>query len=99
MEIASSITYLKNPFFQAQVTIFNGLLQEKKYHDTRQAQQFYMKGIKDISVFRSYGNEYAAYAYFGLSRISEKNGDTDNMKLYRKLALKLADFKNIDFNE
>lgn len=99
MEIASSITYLKNPFFQAQVTIFNGLLQEKKYHDTRQAQQFYMKGIKDISVFRSYGNEYAAYAYFGLSRISEKNGDTDNMKLYRKLALKLADFKNIDFND
>jgi hypothetical protein len=99
MEIASSITYLKNPFFQAQVTIFNGLLQEKKYHDTRQAQQFYMKGIKDISVFRSYGNEYAAYAYFGLSRISEKNGDMDNMKLYRKLALKLADFKNIDFND
>ena len=97
-EIAASVTFLKNPFFQAQVTIFNGILQEKKYHNTQYAQQFYLNGIKDMSVFRSYGNEYAAYAYFGLSRISEKNGDIDNMKLYRKLALKLADFKNIDFN-
>jgi hypothetical protein len=98
-EIASSVSYLKNSFFQAQVTIFNGILQEKKYHDKRQAQQFYTKGIKDISIFRSYGNEYAAYAYFGLSRISEINGDMDNKILYRKLALKLADFKNIDFDE
>jgi hypothetical protein len=58
-----------------------------------------MKGIKDISVFRNYGNEYAAYAYFGLSRISQKTGDIDNMKMYRKLALKLSDFKNIDFDD
>jgi hypothetical protein len=98
-EIASSVSYLKNTFFQAQVTIFNGILQEKKYHDNRQAKQFYTKGIKDISIFRSYGNEYAAYAYFGLSRISEINGDIDSKIMYRKLALKLADFKNIDFDE
>jgi hypothetical protein len=57
-----------------------------------------LKGIKDISIFRSYGNEYAAYAYFGLSRISEINGDMANKKRYRDLALKLADFSNIDFN-
>jgi hypothetical protein len=57
-----------------------------------------LKGIKDISIFRSYGNEYAAYAYFGLSRISEINGDMVNKKRYRDLALKLADFSNIDFN-
>lgn len=98
-EIGSSNTYLRNSFFQAQVTIFNGILQEKKYHDFKQAQEFYLKGIKDISVFRSYGEEYAAYAYFGLSRISAINGDKDNEKTYRKLALKLADFKNIDFDE
>jgi tetratricopeptide (TPR) repeat protein len=49
-EIASSVSYLKNSFFQAQVTIFNGILQEKKYHDKRQAQQFYTKGIKAVSV-------------------------------------------------
>lgn len=97
-EIISSVEFLKNPFFQAQVTIFEAILQEKKYHDLKKAQQLYLKGIKDISVFRSYGEEYAAYAYFGLSRISELDGDADNEKIYRKLALKLADFKNIDFD-
>ena len=97
-EIASSDAYLKNNFFQAQVTIFKGILQEKKYHNKTQAQQLYLKGIRDISVFRSYGDEYAAYAYFGLSRISGQNGDPDTEKTYRKLALKLADFKNIDFD-
>jgi hypothetical protein len=97
-EIASSSSNLKSQFFQAQVTIFKGILQEKKYHNNNQAQQFYLKGIKDISVFRSYGNEYAAYAYFGLSRISDLNGDMDNKKRYHDLALKLSDFRNIDFD-
>jgi tetratricopeptide (TPR) repeat protein len=98
-EIKSSVAYLKNPFFQAQVTIFKGILQEKKYNDLKQAQQLYLKGIKDVSAFRSYGDEYAAYGYFGLSRISGKNGDVNTQKMYRKLALKLADFKNIDFDQ
>jgi tetratricopeptide (TPR) repeat protein len=97
-EIKSSVGYLKNPFFQAQVTIFNGILQEKKYHNMKQSEQLYVKGIREVSNFRSFGDEYAAYAYFGLSRISKLNGDQENEKLYRKLALKLADFKNIDFD-
>lgn len=98
-EIKSSNAYLKNPFFQGQVSIFKGILQEKKYHDIRQAKQLYLKGIRDISPYRSFGNEYAAYAYFGLSRISRANGDMDAEKTYHKLALKLAVFKNIDFDE
>jgi hypothetical protein len=98
-EIELPVSNLKNPFFQSQVTIFKGILQEKKYHNLQLAQQLYLKGIKDISFFRSYGNEYAAYAYFGLSRISKINGDADNMDRYHKLALKLADFKNIDFGD
>lgn len=97
-EITSSTSNIGSPFFQAQVAIFSGILQEKKYHDYKKAQQFYLKGTKDISVFRSYGNEFAAYAYFGLSRISKINGDEDKAEFYRKLALKLADFKNIDFD-
>jgi hypothetical protein len=98
-EIGSSVSNLKNLFFQSQLTIFKAILQEKKYHNNQLAQQFYLTGIKDISVFRSYGNEYAAYAYFGLSRISKINGDEENAERYRKLALKLADFKNIDFGD
>jgi hypothetical protein len=98
MEI-NSVAQMDNPFLQAQVTIFKGILQEKKYRDFRQAQELYSKGIKDISVFRSFGDEYAAYGYFGLSRISKLNDNQDNEKLYRKLALKLAYFKNIDFDD
>ena len=98
MEMLSSNTSLSNSFFRAQMSIFNGILQEKKYHDLRKAQQFYSRGIDDITIFGSYGNEYAAYAYFGLSRISEINGNKDYKKMYRKLALQLADFKKVNFD-
>ena len=88
-----------NKFFQAQIDIFKGLIQEKKYHNLQQSEQYYNKGIKDIARFRDYGNEYTAYAYFGLSRIAAMNGDEQNKKTYRKLALKLADFKEINFDD
>jgi hypothetical protein len=97
-EMSEAVKHIANPFFRAQVNIFNGILQEKKYKNLPMARSYYLKGISDVGVYRSYGNEYAAYAYFGLSRISEKTGDQENTKIYRKLALKLADFKNIDFN-
>ncbi|HEX7493134.1 MAG TPA: hypothetical protein VF346_02865 [Bacteroidales bacterium] len=98
MEMLSSDSNQNNSFFRAQMLIFNGILQEKKYHDIKKAQQFYSKGVNDISLFGNYGNEYAAYAYFGLSRISEINGDKYYKKMYRKLAMQLADFKEIDFD-
>lgn len=98
-QLLSSAAFLRNKYFQAQVSIFNGILQEKKYRNFKQAQQLYIRGIKDISNFRSYGEEFAAYAYFGLSRISSSNGDDKNQKIYRKLALKLADYKSINFDE
>ncbi len=88
-----------NPFLQAQITIFKGIIQEKKYHKLVSIEQLNSDGIRRISEFRTFGDEYAAYAYFGLSRISEKKGDITNQKNYHKLALKLADFKNIDFSD
>jgi len=88
-----------NRYFQAQLSIFKGILQEKKYLDNILAQQYYKKGIRDISIFGGYGNEYAAYAYYGLSRISEANGEKHIHKIYRKEAMKLAEFKKINFDE
>jgi hypothetical protein len=96
-EINSSADYLKNSYFQAQVTIFKAILQEKKYRNFTLAEKLYLEGIKDISPFRSFGDEYAAYAYFGLSRISGLRGDENNQKIYLRLAQKMSDFKNIDF--
>ena len=97
--IISSGVLSTNPFYHVQLTIFNGIIQEKKYHNYNLALEYYKNGITDISLFREYGNEFAAYAYFGLSRMSEANGDRRGKKIYRKKALELADFKKIDFND
>lgn len=93
-----SLSKSDNSFFQAQLAIFNGILQEKKYHNDKLAEQYYMKGVKDISAFGPFADEYAAYGYFGLSRISGRNGNESYMKTYRKKAYELADFKKVDFD-
>ena len=88
-----------NKFFQAQLIILKGILQEKKYLNNNLAQQYYNTGINEISQFGNYGNEYAAYAYFGLSRLSDGKDEKRTHKTYRKEALKLADFKKINFDK
>jgi hypothetical protein len=88
-----------NKFFLAQLSIFKGILSEKKHLDNKAAQLYYNKGISDISLFGDYGNEYTAYGYFGLSRINEANGEKNTSQLYRKEALRLADFKKKNFDK
>jgi len=88
-----------NAFFQTQLTILNGILQEKKYKDYILAKEYYEKGLRDISAFDSYGNDYAAFACFGLSRICDINKDKQCRKAYRRRALDLTDFKTLDFDK
>jgi hypothetical protein len=88
-----------NKYFKAQLIILKGILQEKKYRNYQLAQQYYNTGINEISLFGKYGNEYAAYAYFGLSRVSDDNGEKHTRKIYSKEAMKLADFKKINFDK
>jgi hypothetical protein len=97
--IVTSSSKIKNPFYQAQLMIFEGIVQEKKYHDNKTAEQDYTKGVSDIASFGVYGNEYAAYAYFGLSRISKVNNDRHDQKLFRKKAMDMSVFKSINFDE
>lgn len=97
--LSSQASKVGNKFFQAQVMILKGILQEKKYLDKNLAQQYYNKGINEMSLFGKYGNEYAAYAYFGLSRLSDTNDEKHTRKIYRKEATKLADFKKINFDK
>ncbi len=96
--IESSAGKNKNPYFQAQVSILRGVLQEKKYYNDILAEQLYLKGIEAIAPFGHYGNEFAAYGYFGLSRISGRKSDSDLNRTYRKKAEELADFKYINFD-
>jgi len=96
--IKSTDDFKNNAFFRAQFSIFNGILYEKKYHNDKLANQYYTDGVKALSVFGHYGNEYSAYGYYGLSRISSRNGDDSFRKTYRKKADELADFKKVNFD-
>jgi len=78
--------------------IFKGILQEKKYKDLERAKQFYEEGINTISLFGDYGNEFCAYAYFGLSRICEFNGDKACKKTYQRKGFEIVDFKKVTFD-
>jgi hypothetical protein len=89
---------INSSFVHGVFEIFTGILQEKEYHNNRLAEKLYGDGITEISPFSSYGHEYIAYAYFGLSRISEAKGDKKGRKTYHKKAVDLAVFKNIDFS-
>jgi hypothetical protein len=87
-----------NRYFQGQMMILKGILQEKKYGNNKIAEELYKNGIKEISLYGRYGNEFASYAYFGLSRISESTDEKQTRKTYRKEAEKLSEFKKIDFD-
>ena len=97
--IITSQKETENKYFQAQLIIFQGLLKEKKYHDNNLAEQYYHSGINKLSLFGTYGNECLAYGYFGLSRISEIKKEKNSGKMFREKAMKLAIFKNINFDK
>jgi hypothetical protein len=90
--------YAKNNYFDAEFTVLTGILHEKKYHNFKMAEQYYSEGIKKLEAYGHIGNEFSAYGYFGLSRVCGNNDKKDNKKAYRKKALELADFKNINFD-
>ena len=96
--IKHSIQNSGNAYFDAQVMIFNGILQEKKYKNLNAAKQFYEEGINALSPFGDYGNEFCAYAYFGLSRICGYYGDNTCKRTYQRRGLDLAEFKKITFD-
>ncbi len=97
--ISESAVTEGSDFIRAQLIILKGILQEKKYHDYKLAQQYYNMGISELFPYGKYGNEYTAYAYFGLSRITSTGDEKHTRKTYRKEALKLAEFKKIDFDK
>jgi len=86
-------------FFDAQLLIFNGILQEKKYKNYMLSEQLYEEGINAITFAGDFGNEYCGYAYLGLSRICDYKGDKVGKKTYRKKGEDLIDFKKITFDQ
>ncbi|HBE41657.1 MAG TPA: hypothetical protein DDW27_10725 [Bacteroidales bacterium] len=87
-----------NKFLDAQILIFNGILQEKKYSNYSLAEKYYEDGINAITFAGDFGDEFTGYAYLGLSRICDIKGDKTGKKAYRKKGIDLLDFKKITFD-
>ncbi len=90
--------HTSNDYYNGQLIVFKGILQEKKYRNYQLANELYKNGISSLAPVGSYANEFTAYAYFGLSRISDYNGDKTGRRVYRKKGNDLADFKRVNFD-
>lgn len=88
-----------NEYYRAQLYFFNGLMQEKKYKNFIRARELYRQAINSMLVYGEYGKEFQSYAYFGLSRISPKDDQKQERRIYRRKAMELTDFKKITFDE
>ena len=88
----------QNDYLKVQLAILNGILYEKKYHNLRAAKTYYKSGIEKALKYSDYANEYVAYAYFGLSRISEAENDHQAARNYRRLALDNTAYDNVNFD-
>lgn len=94
--IKANRSTIKNKYFQSQLYILNGIIYEKKYGNMQQAKSLYIKGIKELEPYGGFGSEFGAYGYFGLSRIEQNK---QFRKEYRKKALDMTDFKNVNFDK
>ncbi|MCU0457154.1 MAG: hypothetical protein MUE74_12710 [Bacteroidales bacterium] len=97
--VLSGRTGGENPFNNAVMEVFRGLIQEKKYRNLSSAAVHYRKGIDNLARFGPYAYEYVGYAYLGLSRISEAKGNTRESKSYHRKGIDLIDFKGITFSD
>ena len=96
--IKTTVNNKKNAYFDAQLMIIKGIIQEKKYKNFALARQLYEGGISAIAFTGDYGNEYCGYAYLGLSRICDHEGDKAGKKAFRKKGISLLHFKKITFD-
>lgn len=95
----SPVASTKNKYYEAQLTILRGILSEKKYKEMSRAEQEYTTGAENILTFGDYGKQYAAYAYFGLSRISAIDKNRQTQRMYHRRAMEMTDFEDVNFND
>ncbi|MGA1978126.1 MAG: hypothetical protein ABSG89_09775 [Bacteroidales bacterium] len=87
-----------NSFYQVQIVALKGIIMEKKYHNYDKAGILYREVLDSVKVYGTFGDEYASYAWFGLSRISASENNKADEDLFRKKALELAVFRKLNFD-
>jgi len=97
--ISSAGSRMNNAFFKAQIIVFKGILKEKKYGDMSAASEYYREGLNVLAPFGDFGNEYSAYACYGLSRVFAADKTGDQKRRFRKEANRLAEFRHMNFEK
>jgi len=98
--LLKSISYSDlNKYFQSQVDLLMGIIQEKKYKNRKFAEELYWNGIRKAKFYGQFGADYASYGYFGLSRIYVESGKFKAAKQYRRQAKELSTFDHINFDQ
>jgi hypothetical protein len=87
-----------NRFYQSQIDVFKGVIQEQRYKNPKTAEQLYWSGINKAEIYGPIGAEYASYGYFGLSRINTTAGNNKNAKQYHKKARELSSYDHVNFD-
>jgi len=88
----------EHQYYCTQVQVFSAIVQEKKYNNLLLARELYEDALNDLVPFGNYGNEFSAYACFGLSRICDTEGNKTGKKTYHRRAMNLSTFKKINFD-
>jgi tetratricopeptide (TPR) repeat protein len=76
----------RNPFISAQLQVLQGLIQEFKTGKKDQARKYYENGLSGLASYGYIGNEFSSLACYGLSRISEAEGDQQASRKFRRKA-------------
>jgi hypothetical protein len=90
---------ISNSFFRAQSMVLQGIIREKKYVDLKGAETFYTNGLDLLKPFGDFGNEYASFACYGLSRVYKADKTGDLKRKFRKEGNRLAEFRHMNFDE
>jgi hypothetical protein len=87
-----------NRYYQSQIDVYKGVIQEQRYKNPATAEQLYWSGINKAETFGPLGAEYASYGYFGLSRINTASGNSKSAKQYHKKAKELSSYDHVNFD-
>jgi hypothetical protein len=98
--LLNSISYATvNKYFQSQVDVMKGIIQEKKYNNKKLAEQLYLSGIAKAETYGQFGYEFSSYGYFGLSRIYSEAGKIKTAKQCHKHAKEMTPYDHINFDQ
>ncbi|ADQ18364.1 hypothetical protein [Leadbetterella byssophila] len=90
-KVNAELKNISNPIAKLSYHMFEGYIAEHRDKDFSVAKASYQNALK-VKANERFTKEYVAFAYLGLARIAQKEGDKTGAKNYYKLCLKNAEY-------